>query len=142
MSVLEDAAVPGAPAIRVGHDVWRYRAPKVPGSQVAIIVDEAVPGADQYIIVNVLAPGGVIPLHWHSISEFQFILSGTGVFVAPDGQEQRLGPHDTVFCPGGRAGAHGFRNEGPLPLAIQCVYPSHGGQPPDMVFLNMEADKA
>lgn len=141
MSVSEQAVVQGAPAIRVGHDTWRPRAAKVPGSQVAIIVDGAVPSADQYIIVNVLAPGAVIPLHWHTISEFQFILSGTGLFLAPDGREERLGPHDTVFCPGGVAGAHGYRNDGPLPLTIQCVYPSPGGHAPDMTFLSDEPSK-
>lgn len=138
MSISEETVVQGAPAIRVVHDTWRRRAAKVPGSHVAIIVDEAVQGADQYAIVNVLAPGAVIPLHWHSISEFQFILAGTGLFLTPDGRELPLGPHDTVFCPGGVAGAHGYRNDGPLPLAIQCVYPSPGGRAPDMTFLEAQ----
>ena len=38
----------------------------------------SVPGADLYGGVNVLAPGAVLPVHWHSIGELQFILSGTG----------------------------------------------------------------
>ena len=95
-----------------------------------MFIDGSIPGADLYGGVNVLAPGATVPLHWHSVGELQFILSGTGVSLAT-GAEVPVGPHSVVFSPGGAAGAHGFRNTGLVPLSILFVYPAAGGEPPD-----------
>jgi oxalate decarboxylase/phosphoglucose isomerase-like protein (cupin superfamily) len=122
------------PSVRQAGDEW-HRAAKVPGSTVALFIDGSVPGADLYGGVNVLAPGAVIPTHWHSVGELQFILSGTGVTMDRDGKGSAIGPHSVVFAPAGLDGAHGFRNTGLIPLAILFVYPSAGGAPPDFNLL-------
>jgi mannose-6-phosphate isomerase-like protein (cupin superfamily) len=110
----------------------RARAPKFPGSTVGIFLDPSVAGADLYGGVNVLAPGGEIPTHWHPVAELQFILSGTGLTTDAAGAETAIGPHSVVYAPAGPDGAHGFRNPGPMPLSILFVYPSPGGRPPDL----------
>lgn len=122
------------PSVRSAGEEW-YRAPKVPGSTVAMFIDGSVPGADLYGGVNVLAPGAAIPTHWHSVGELQFILSGTGVTVDRDGVESPIGPHSVIFAPAGRDGAHGFTNTGLVPLSILFVYPSPGGAAPDFNIL-------
>jgi uncharacterized cupin superfamily protein len=78
-----------------------------------------------------VAIGGDIPLHSHSMMEFQFVLSGTGLALDADGGEEPIGPGGTVLSPAGPTGAHGFRNTGPLPLTLLCIYPSPGGATPD-----------
>jgi len=118
------------PTVRAAGLEWP-RAPKAPGSTVAIFLDASVPGADLYGGINALAPGAVIPVHWHSVGELQFILSGTGVFVDRNGVESPVGPHSVVFSPAGPGGAHGFKNTGLIPLLILFVYPAPGGAAPD-----------
>jgi len=122
------------PSVRAAGEEW-YRAPKVPGSIVAMFIDGSVPGADLYGGVNVLAPGATIPTHWHSVGELQFILSGTGVTVDRDGVESPIGPHSVIFAPAGRDAAHGFMNTGLVPLSILFVYPSPGGAAPNFNVL-------
>lgn len=126
------------PSVHDAGAEW-HRAAKVPGSTVAMFIDASVPGADLYGGVNVLAPGAVIPTHWHSVGELQFILSGTGVTTDQDGVETPIGPHSVVFAPAGRIGAHGFINTGLVPLSILFVYPSPGGAAPDFNLLSAEA---
>jgi oxalate decarboxylase/phosphoglucose isomerase-like protein (cupin superfamily) len=123
--------------VRQAGAEW-YRAAKVPGSTVALFIDGSLPGSDMYGGVNVLAPGAVIPTHWHSVGELQFILSGTGVTTDRLGAESAIGPHSVIFAPAGIDGAHGFKNTGLIPLSILFVYPSPGGAAPD--FNVLEAD--
>jgi oxalate decarboxylase/phosphoglucose isomerase-like protein (cupin superfamily) len=125
------------PWVRAAGGEW-YRAPKVPGSIVAMFIDGSVPGADLYGGVNVLAPGAIIPTHWHSVGELQFILSGTGVTVDRDGVESPIGPGSVIFAPAGRDGAHGFTNTGLVPLSILFLYPSPGGAAPDFNILDAD----
>jgi len=125
------------PSVRAAGGEW-YRAPKVPGSIVAMFIDGSVPGADLYGGVNVLAPGAIIPTHWHSVGELQFILSGTGVTVDRDGVESPIGPGSVIFAPAGRDGAHGFTNTGLVPLSILFLYPSPGGAAPDFNILDAD----
>ncbi len=62
--------------------------------------------------------------------ELQYVLSGTGLALDADGGETPIGPGGAVISPAGPAGAHGFRNTGPLPLTLLCVYPAPGGATP------------
>jgi len=124
-----DGSGPRLTVIRSGLE--RHREPRVLGSTVAVLLDAAVPGSDMYAGFNILAPGARIPLHWHSVGEFQFILSGTGLVVDSDGVETPVEPHSTVFSPRGESGAHGFINTGPLPLTILFAYSSPDGVSPD-----------
>jgi len=95
-------------------------------------MDSTIDGADLYGGVNVLSPGHEIPLHWHDVGEVQFILSGTGIALGPNGKTMPIGPQWTVFAPAGLAGAHGFRNTGLVPLEILFFYPSAGGRAPEV----------
>jgi uncharacterized cupin superfamily protein len=126
------------PSVQGAGAEW-HRAPKVPGSTIAMFIDASVAGADLYGGVNVLAPGASIPTHWHSVGELQFILSGSGVTVDRDGVASPVGPHSVVFAPAGRDGAHGFVNTGLVPLSILFVYPSPGGEAPDLNVIAPEA---
>ena len=107
-----------------------------------MFIDSSVPGADLYGGVNVLSPGAVLPVHWHSIGELQFILSGTGLTVDRSGAASEIGPHSVIFAPAGRSGAHGFTNTGLVPLSILFVYPSPGGDAPDFNLLADEASSS
>jgi mannose-6-phosphate isomerase-like protein (cupin superfamily) len=71
-----------------------------------------------------------IPLHYHPVMELQYVLSGHGLALDADGGETPIGPGGTVISPAGPSGAHGFRNTGPLPLTLLCVYPAPGGVAP------------
>jgi oxalate decarboxylase/phosphoglucose isomerase-like protein (cupin superfamily) len=101
-----------------------------------MFIDGSVAGADLYGGVNVLAPGAVLPVHWHPVGELQFILSGTGVTVDRNGAASPIGPHSVIFAPAGRNGAHGFTNTGLVPLSILFVYPSPGGAAPEFNLLD------
>lgn len=125
------------PTVTLAGEEWP-RAAKVSGSTVAMFVDGSVPGADLYGGINVLSPGATIPVHWHSVGELQFILSGTGVSIDRDGVESPVGPHSVVFSPAGPGGAHGFVNTGLVPLSILFVYPAPAGAAPD--FHTIPAD--
>jgi mannose-6-phosphate isomerase-like protein (cupin superfamily) len=113
-----------------------YRAPDqgiaaaadYPGAPVSRILDASTPGAGLFVVM--VAFGGDIPLHYHPMMEFQFILSGSGVAMNADGDEMPIAPGGAVISPAGPAGAHGFRSTGPLPLTILCVYPAPGGATP------------
>lgn len=138
---------PATPPPPEGAGVWvrgpgeRWpRAARVAGSTVGLFLDGSVPGADLYGGINVLAPGATIPLHWHSMGELQFILSGTGEALDASGRRVPVGPHSVVFGPAGRDGGHGFVNTGQVPLAILFVYPSPGGIAPDFNLLDAAGD--
>ena len=73
-----------------------HRAARVSGSTVAMFIDASVPGADVYGGVIALAPGAVIPAHWHSIGELQFVLSGTGVTVDRSGVRSPTSLHTAI----------------------------------------------
>ena len=91
---------------------------------------DKVAGADLYGGVIEIDPGTSVPVHWHRRGELQFVLSGRGFLLQPEGRETAVGPRSAVFSPAGRAGAHGFRAVGAAPLAILFVYGSPGGKRP------------
>ena len=100
-----------------------------PDAPVSRVLDRSTPGAELFAVQ--VAIGGDIPLHYHSVYELQYVLSGTGLALNADGDEIPIAPGGAVLSPAGAAGAHGFRNTGPLPLTLLCVYPAPGGATPD-----------
>jgi uncharacterized cupin superfamily protein len=100
-----------------------------PNAPISIVCERTTPGADLFGVM--VAIGGDIPLHYHSMMEFQFVLSGTGLALDAGGGQVLIAPGGTVLSPAGPSGAHGFRNTGPLPLTLLCIYPSPGGATPD-----------
>ena len=109
---------------------WRARPDAFPGTKVGLVVHDAVAGADLYGGVIEIDPGTSVPVHWHRRGELQFVLSGRGFLLQPQGREIAVGPRSAVFSPAGRAGAHGFRAVGSARLAILFVYGSPGGKRP------------
>jgi quercetin dioxygenase-like cupin family protein len=120
----------GHVSVHLPKRAWHARRDAFPGTRVNVIVDERVAGADLYGGVIRIGPGARVPRHWHRRGEIQYVLSGRGYLVLPDGSERRVGPHTAVFSPPGRAGAHGFRAVGRDPLAILFFYGSPGGRRP------------
>lgn len=100
-----------------------------PDAPISLVIERSTPGADLFGVE--VAIGGEIPLHSHSMMEFQYVVSGSGLALNADGEELAISPGGTVVSPAGPAGAHGFRNTGPLPLTLLCLYPSPGGATPD-----------
>jgi quercetin dioxygenase-like cupin family protein len=121
-----------------------YRAPDegipapadYPDAPVSRVLDATTPGAELFAVQ--VAIGGDIPLHYHSMLEFQFVLAGHGLALDVDGGETPIAPGGSVISPGGPAGAHGFRNTGSLPLQLLCVYPSPGGATPDRTAFELD----
>jgi quercetin dioxygenase-like cupin family protein len=113
------------------------RASKVQGSTVTVFVDERLAGADMYGGIITFATGAELPLHWHPIGELQFVLAGEGVLLDADGNETPITTGGSVFSPPGPGGAHGFRNTGSEPLQVLFVYPSAGGAPPELYWVDL-----
>jgi len=109
---------------------WRVRADAFPGTKVDLIVHDRIAGADMYGGVIEIEPGTRAPLHFHRRGELQFVLSGRGFLLRPNGHETAVAPRSAVFSPAGRAGAHGFRAVGRQPLAILFLYGSPRGKRP------------
>jgi uncharacterized cupin superfamily protein len=99
-----------------------------PDAPVSRVLDASTPGAELFAVQ--VAIGGDIPLHYHPVMEFQFVLAGHGLALDVDGGETPITPGGAVISPAGPAGAHGFRNTGTLPLTLLCIYPAPGGAPP------------
>jgi oxalate decarboxylase/phosphoglucose isomerase-like protein (cupin superfamily) len=139
MTATEQSGVPEGPRSRylAGADQWP-RAAKVEGSTVALFVDARLERADMYGGINTVAPGAELPLHWHPIGELQYFLAGEGLLLDADGGETPIRQGGSVFSPPGPGGAHGFRNTGAEPLQILFVYPSPGGAPPALHWVNPE----
>jgi mannose-6-phosphate isomerase-like protein (cupin superfamily) len=126
-----EPGVPAGPGPRTTYtapDQVRQAPPDYPDAPVARVLDDADPGAELFAVL--VAIGGEIPLHVLPVFELQVVLAGHGVALDADGREIPIAPGGSVLSPAGRAGAHGFRNTGSLPLQLLCVYPSPGGRPP------------
>jgi oxalate decarboxylase/phosphoglucose isomerase-like protein (cupin superfamily) len=131
------AGVPEGPRSRYLASSEQFpRAAKVKGSTVNLFVDERLAGADMYGGICTVAPGEELPLHWHPIGELQFFLAGEGLLLDADGNETPIAKGGSVFSPRGPGGAHGFRNTGLEPLQILFVYPSAGGAPPELYWVD------
>jgi uncharacterized cupin superfamily protein len=108
-----------------------------PDAPISLVVNHSTPGADLFGVA--VAIGGDIPMHLHSMMEFQYVVSGVGLALNADGAEIPISPGGTVVSPARAAGAHGFRNTGGLPLTLLCIYPSPGGANPDRSPFDMSA---
>lgn len=84
-------------------------------------------------IVQVIDPGGRIPLHHHHIEEFQFIVSGTGIARDAQGNEYLISEGTSIYCRPGPEGAHEYENTGADSLKILFVFPSRGGTFPEVI---------
>jgi mannose-6-phosphate isomerase-like protein (cupin superfamily) len=99
-----------------------------PGTQVGLLVDQEIAGTECF--GGIVSIDESIPLHYHPVFEFQYVLSGTGVAIDSRGVEVAIAPGGAVLSPAGASGAHGFRNTGATPLRILFLYPSPDGRPP------------
>ncbi len=99
-----------------------------PGTSVGLLVDHRVTGTECF--GGVVAINEYIPLHYHPVFEFQYVLQGTGLAFDSAGREIPIAPGGAVLSPAGPSGAHGFRNTGPVPLEILFLYPSRDGRAP------------
>ena len=102
--------------------------PDYPGTNVGLLVDRSVAGTECF--GGVVSINEYIPLHYHPVFEFQYVLQGTGLALDAQGREIPLAPGGAVLSPAGPSGAHGFRNTGAVPLEILFLYPSKNGAPP------------
>jgi hypothetical protein len=84
-----------------------------PGAPVSRTLDASTPGADFFAVLVAIA--GEILLQCHPVMELQNVVTGTGLALDVAVGELPIGPGDTVISPAGVAGAHGFRNSGPMP---------------------------
>jgi quercetin dioxygenase-like cupin family protein len=122
-----------------------YRAPDAgiaapadyPGAPVSRILDDTIPGAELFAVL--VAISGEVPLHYHPVMELQYVLSGHGLALDADGGQTPIAPGGTVISPAGPSGAHGFKNTGPLPLTLLCVYPAPGGVAPGRMPFSLPA---
>jgi quercetin dioxygenase-like cupin family protein len=126
---MRDQATPGSGVLYRSPADGIHGPEDYPDAPINIVCERHTPGAGLFGVM--VAIGGDIPLHFHSMMEFQFVLSGSGLALDADGGETLIAPGGTVLSPAGPAGAHGFRNTGPLPLTLLCIYPSPGGATPD-----------
>jgi oxalate decarboxylase/phosphoglucose isomerase-like protein (cupin superfamily) len=106
-----------------------------------LFADERLAGADMHDGICTVAPGAKLPLHWHPIGELQFFLAGEGLLLDTDSNETPIAG-GSVFSPPRPGSAHGFRNTGSAPLQILFVYPSAGGAPPELHWVDPEVAAA
>lgn len=107
---------------------------KFAGTKRQIICDERTPTETLVSgVVHVIQPGGKVPLHYHHIEEFQFIVSGNAIARDAQGNEYPIQTGTAIYCGAGPEGAHEYENVGPGPLAILFVFPSEGGVYPDII---------
>lgn len=112
--------------------------PTMPGTRRWLLCDEQTPTASMLVgVVELRARGDRIPMHYHSSDEeFQYIVSGSGVVRDAERNEYPVEPGTSVYCGAGPECAHEFENQGDTPLAILFVYPSPGGQAPDVNLID------
>lgn len=112
------------------------------GSAVAIAFDGEILDAGLYGGTSTLEPGSRIPVHWHSIPEFQYILGGEGTALDAAGVAVPVGPGSCVYSPAGAEGTHGFENTGRVSLVILFLCPSPAGARPDFHLVDAETAPA
>ena len=104
---------------------WQDVAAEKMGTGVARrVLIGAKEGAPNFVLRHFTVEAGACsPHHEHAWEHEVFILSGKGVLVGPEG-DQDLKPGEAAFVPGGVK--HQFRNEGKEPLTFLCIVPLAG----------------
>ncbi len=113
-----------------------------PGTRRQLICDDETPTIKLVTgIVELIEPGCIIPLHYHHIEEFQYVLSGNGLARDGQGNEYPVSVGTSVYCRPGVQGAHEFENNGREPLEILFVFPSEGGKFPDVEVVDRRGEE-
>ena len=106
---------------------------RFPGTRRTIICDSETPTTHLVAgVVELLEPGCIINMHYHSVEELQYIVSGSGVVRDGEGNEYPVSPGTSVYCAPGAQGAHEFQNCGQEPLVILFAFPVPGGHFPQI----------
>jgi len=71
--------------------------------------------------VFTLEPGGHTPRHQHVSEHLNYVISGRGELVAPDGTPQPVEPGDFAYVAPDEL--HQFRNAGDEPFVFICAVP-------------------
>ena len=66
---------------------------------------------------------GIQP-HYHSVEEFQLVLSGNATLTDCNGEKHRLREGVMFHCPPGIGGVHGIENTSDLPMSLLFAYPT------------------
>lgn len=136
-----DIAMNGPVSVYVAPDKLQPQPPDYVGTSVELAVSHHVPGADMYGGTVTVEPGVEIALHYHSQFECQYVVSGVGVALDSTGAEIPIEAGGFFLSPAGRAGAHGFRAHGTVPLKILFLYPNKGGHLPDRFSFHEHNDE-
>jgi mannose-6-phosphate isomerase-like protein (cupin superfamily) len=125
-------AGPGPRTSYLPPEAVRAATPSHLTGPVAHIMDETDAGAE--LFVELIAVDGQIPLHYHPVFAFHYVISGIGATVDQDGVETTVGPGDCVLSPAGLSGAHGYRSVGDMPLQMLVAFPSPDGSRPERML--------
>ncbi len=87
--------------------------------QLVLGAADGVPGYS--VRVFTLAPGGCTPRHTHASDHLNYVISGRGELIDPDGTPRPLGPGDFALVPPEEL--HQFRNAGDEPFVFICAVP-------------------
>jgi len=71
--------------------------------------------------VFTVEPGGHTPRHAHDSEHLNYVISGTGVLVDPEGEARELAPGDFAYVQPHEL--HQFRNAGDEPFVFICAVP-------------------
>ena len=71
--------------------------------------------------VFTLEPGGHTPRHAHASEHLNYVISGRGELVDPEGTPRPLEPGDFAMVPSNEL--HQFRNAGDEPFSFICAVP-------------------
>jgi quercetin dioxygenase-like cupin family protein len=100
------------------------KAPATPNGRVRNYLASRQLGAACTIHENLINPGGIVPMHHHTIEEVIVVLEGTGEFTSDDGVETYRGG-DVIIVPARMK--HRIRNIGPIPIRQIAFFAGDSG---------------
>ncbi|MFC2020593.1 cupin domain-containing protein [Chloroflexota bacterium] len=62
--------------------------------------------------------------HYHSVEEFQLVISGHAILKDCNGEKHALKPGTMFICPPGVEGTHEIENTSDFPMTLLFIYPS------------------
>jgi quercetin dioxygenase-like cupin family protein len=93
----------------------------VRGAEKQLVLGDA-DGVPAYAVrVFTLEPGGYTPRHAHASEHLNYVISGRGELVDPDGEPRELATGDFAFVRPHEL--HQFRNAGDEPFVFICAVP-------------------